>query len=222
VAVDDPHARRDLRTITAALERLQRYLTTLGHPIFERTDVHLAGRRCDGGPMDRGPGLGATSDHRICLYLGRPGFPHDALAGRVAGHEAVHALQHELGCVGTDAAVPDWLVEGMADDLATRALAPLDDAAVRSVAAVVLRHSRAPRDGLRAYERYASARAYPEAFVAALLLDAGRPRRQLDFCQEAGRGVPWQTAFTDSFRVSPDAFYRRFERLRARLHRRAA
>jgi hypothetical protein len=95
--VDDPRTRRDLATIRAALERLQRYLTTLGHPIFARTDVHLAWRRCDGGPMDRGPGLGATSDHRICLYLGKPDFPHDALAGRIAGHEAQTAFADSFG-----------------------------------------------------------------------------------------------------------------------------
>jgi hypothetical protein len=149
-------------------------------------------------------------------------------ATAIAAHEYVHVLQGELGCLPAGEQEYRWLMEGMATEVAWRAVV----AARRATPARVTRTIR--QDGaydsnlepLASYERddgrgpeYAlwhfAIRRLLRAAVAAHAAPASRPSiALLRFCKRVGRGVAWRTAFTRSFGLPVGEFYSRFEKVR--------
>src|ERR1700712_719297 len=115
--------RQQTQAVADGLVHLQDFAhAQLGVGVQRKTIVELTRTDlCDG---DQVPGQmkGATSGHHICLFMNRS-WPSQ-LASLIVAHEAVHVLQSELGCSAPSTGVPDWMVEGMAEDLAMRAMDP--------------------------------------------------------------------------------------------------
>jgi hypothetical protein len=150
-------------------------------------------------------------------------------ATAVSAHEYVHVWQAERGCLPRgDRRDHRWIIEGMATDLAWRALA----GAGRVSGARLRRTIRRARpfdpssNALRTYER-AGGRPPQYALwhlaIRALLREAVRtgaaPRSRRHtalraFCERVGAGHPWRAAFLRSFGISVADFYARFERAR--------
>ena len=157
-------------------------------------------------------------------------------ATAVSGHEYVHVLQAELGCLPEgDGPKFRWLSEGMAEAIAWRALVSsgrVRDARVaRSIRADALPDFGLIGRGLyplAAYERADGAdREYALWHLAVRRLlhaavDEGaappaRPEITLRrFCERVGDGTGWRKAFERSFGLTVGHFYREFERFRAR------
>jgi hypothetical protein len=154
----------------------------------------------------------------------------------ISAHEYVHVLQADLGCLATrDNQSFRWLIEGMADEIAWRALISADrvtDAhvlrAIRYDAFSVHGVSDRGLDPLSAYERADGAdREYALWHVAVRRLlgvavnagaaPAARPEIALRrFCERVGRGLDWRRAFAHSFGKPVDEFYDEFEAFRRR------
>ena len=152
-------------------------------------------------------------------------------ATSISAHEYVHVMQAELGCLpDRDRQRYRWIVEGMANHLAWRALAAAGRATPARVRRTV-RESGAFSPGLgplRSYERdggrdqeYALWQFAVGMLVRDAVADgdasATRPDRSLvRFCRLVGSGRSWRRAFVDSFGLSPRRFYVRFEAARKR------
>jgi hypothetical protein len=176
--------------------------------------------------------VGDGGDHFLCVDTASPGWQWLMLKDRVAAisipaHEYVHVLQAELGCLpdGTDQEQYRWIFEGMATDLAWRALI----AAGRATRARAMRTIRTDGafdsnlEGLPKYERdngrepeyalwhLAIVHLLREA-VAARAAPATRPEIALRrFCARVGAGRPWRAAFARSFGLPVGEFYARFD-----------
>jgi hypothetical protein len=150
-------------------------------------------------------------------------------ASQSAGHEYVHVLQGELGCLQSPRDESfRWITEGAAEDVSWRALV----AAGRATDARVARRIRS--DGafdpnllpLRAYEReggrdpeYALWHFAIQRLLARAVADGVAPARRPEvalvrFCDRVGAGRAWKSAFRRSFGVSVERFYASFEALR--------
>jgi hypothetical protein len=160
-----------------------------------------------------------------------------AAATAVAAHEYVHVLQAELGCLSKDADQKyRWLMEGMADEIAWRALIAdrlVSGAHVASeLRSDAIRVRGAYEGGLNplpAYERgdgadreyalwHMAVRRLVHVAVKAGAAPAARPEISLKrFCQRVGEGLDWHGAFTRSFGEPLDAFYADFAAFRQRM-----
>jgi hypothetical protein len=155
----------------------------------------------------------------------------DPTAASIAAHEYVHVLQAEAGCLPKeDEGIPHWLVEGMATQLAWRALVwsgRTSDAGVRRV--IQRDGALDPHlEGLEAYEhgggriaQYAlwhlAVRSLLRHAVATRATPAERPELALRrLCERVGAGGRWRDAFTRSFGLPVSEFYGRFEAARGR------
>jgi hypothetical protein len=159
-------------------------------------------------------------------------------ATAIPAHEYVHVLQADLGCLpeGDERDQYRWIFEGMATDLAWRALIA-GGRATRARSGRTIRADGAfdsNLEPLRSYERgngrepeyalwhLAIWRLLREA-VAARAAPAARPEIALRrFCARVGAGRPWQAAFAQSFGLPVGAFYARFEAARRLLAGRRA
>lgn len=152
-----------------------------------------------------------------------------AAATAVSAHEYAHVLQAELGCLPTgDARDYRWLVEGMATDLAWRALVRAGRVTETRVRRTIRRER--PFDPssrpLPVYEReggrppqyalwHLAVRFALDEAVKAHVAPRSRPELALRaFCERVGAGTPWRRAFAASFGLAPVAFYARFEATR--------
>jgi hypothetical protein len=150
-------------------------------------------------------------------------------ATAAVGHEYVHVLQGELGCLRGDSGIDyRWLEEGMAEEVSWQALV----AAHRVSAARVtgeIQGSGAFDPNLESLRRYETDGGRDPEYAlwhlavmrltrqanAARLAPARRPEVALRrFCDRVGAGTPWRTAFTRSFGLTTDSFYARFEQAR--------
>jgi hypothetical protein len=173
----------------------------------------------------------------MCIDTSSPAWSWMMLRDRLsaaaaAGHEYVHVLQGERGCLHAQGGEDyRWVKEGMADELAWRALVAGGIATGARVAREIRADgaldtnleplSRYEHDGGRDAEYalwHLAVQRLLGGAVAAGVAPARRPEAALGrFCDRVGRGRPWRTAFRQSFGVAPGRFYVRFERRRAEL-----
>lgn len=152
-------------------------------------------------------------------------------ATSISAHEYVHVLQAELGCLPEQGDQNyRWLLEGMADHIAWRALVRAGRATEARVEREIRRDGGLARDlgPLRHYERddgrdreyalwHLAVRRLVHAAAAAGAAPSSRPEVALiRFCKRVGRGQPWRDAFARSFGLRLDRFYADFERARRR------
>ena len=234
--VQDGVTRSELDAIRTGLRLTDRFMArTLGRTVRRHVEARIA--RSNGCRPSQKAGaamIGEAKAGFMCMDTSSPAWQWMMLRDRTAaiaaaGHEYVHVLQGELGCLpGNARRHYRWIVEGMAEAVSWRALA----AAHRVTGARILR--RIHGDGafdpnlepLRRYEHdggrdpeyalwhLAVLRLLHES-VAHGLAPARRPELALrHFCDRVGAGAWWRAAFARSFGLSVDAFYARFERSR--------
>ncbi|MCA1692460.1 MAG: hypothetical protein LC733_09755 [Actinobacteria bacterium] len=159
--------------------------------------------------------------NHIVLYAGaRPvmeGPPW--LLSHVAAHEFMHFWQQDVGAP-REAVGPVWLLEGSAELLGYRALIAAGLATENETREFSLRRVAPDTPSLQTMERRSSDDdefSYPLSFLAAELLIAGTGVGSFrDYWRSLSRSTPWETAFTESFGVTPGEFYARFQEHRSR------
>jgi len=217
-APDGPVPKDVADATVSGLGGMQRYARRqLGVGVKRRTTVRmLLGDQCDPRLPAVDPRAGAvTAQHLICLFSARSAYPSapDRRA-EVAAHEAVHVLQGELGCFKS----PIWLLEGMAEDLGWRvALGYRHYDRLLAAGEVNTQYNGLAKHGLRTHELSMAGLSYPEAALAAITAEGGKPQRFIAFCRAVGRGVLWPKAFKPAFGVDINTFYARFADLRHEL-----
>jgi hypothetical protein len=237
-------APRELSAVTEGLRLSDRFMRKeLGRTVEQPVEARVA--RADGCRPFESPteSLIAEADRGfLCVatrnlhwrYLIDSDWP---AAVAVSAHEYVHILQAELGCLsqGTDQKYR-WLMEGMADEIAWRAL--ISDGLVSNAGVT----SDLRRDAIRvrgsyesglnplpAYERgrgadreyalwHMAVRRLVQVAVRAGAAPADRPEIALRrFCGRVGEGLDWRSAFARSFGESVETFYADFEDFRRRI-----
>jgi len=224
--------KRDLRAIRDGLRLENRYMKRT----FGRSPRgHIVGRVAHGSgcrPFQASGGalVGEADAGFVCIDTTSLAWQWLVLkdltaATSISAHEYVHVLQAELGCLPKQITYR-WIIEGMATDLAWRALI----AAGRATDARAKRTIR--RDGafdtnlepLANYEVEAGRdREYALWHLAVRRLlrkavdqgaaPAARPELALlRFCVRVGHGRPWRAAFKRSFGLSVASFYADFWR----------
>lgn len=170
----------------------------------------------------------------ICLNAAHPTWrravgEHAHFPAYVAAHEHVHNLQAQVGCFRDgDDHEWQWLFEGMATELAYRALVAADIATASDADAAIRQYKGLADDNgtLEDYER--SSDAAGDAYglfhlgARAALEEAGTPSAFVAFCRADARGVPWREAFETAFGISVPALYGRVEAERAELRKQTA
>jgi hypothetical protein len=178
--------------------------------------------------------VGEAEKGFLCIDTASPAWEWLMLKDRLAataaaGHEYVHVLQGEHGCLQSPLGEHfRWIVEGMAEEVSWRALV----AAGRTTEAQVERHIR--DDGaldpnlepLQLYERdggrdpeYALWHVAVRRLLGEAVASGSAPRARPElalrrFCDGIAARRPWRDAFERSFGVSVARFYARFERWR--------
>jgi hypothetical protein len=242
--VQDGVSRRDLRAVREGLQSTDRFMRkVLGVRVQGPVEARVAhGNGCRPFESPTEGSIGEADDGFFCIatrnlhwaWLVRKDF---RTAVSVSGHEYVHVLQAELGCLphGQDRTLR-WLVEGMADEIAWGALVAdhrLSDRRVEQTIRNDAVRVRGLRDRglgpLSAYERGNGAdREYAlwHMAVRRLLRDAvnagAAPRRRPEislgrFCRRVGQGSGWHRAFSESFGMPVAEFYADFEAFRGRV-----
>jgi hypothetical protein len=168
----------------------------LGTPISKPVTVVLAQR-----PRCLWPQAGAAGlawGHTICLFAHDPRYTDNRVSGAlIAAHEAAHVLlDAEAGCLRPGRRMPRWLIEGMAEDLAWRAVRPRADLASRRRRA--LAQARLDRD------RHPRRLSYGDAELRVLNLELDRPRTLVSFCRSVDAGMAWPVAAQRAFGHAAD------------------
>jgi hypothetical protein len=178
--------------------------------------------------------VGEAEKGFLCIDTASPAWRWLMLKDRLAasaaaGHEYVHVLQGELGCLHSPSGESfRWLMEGMAEEVSWQALVAAHRTTEGGIAREI-RDNGALDDNLEPLRRYeteggrdpeyalwhlAVRRLLREA-AASGAAPAGRPELTLRrFCDRVGAGKPWRLAFAQSFGVPVERFYDRFERER--------
>jgi hypothetical protein len=241
--VQDGVERRELRAVSDGLRLTHRFMRnelrrTVRGPVETRVARDNGCRPFESASEGS---IGEADDGFLCVatknlhwqWLIEKDLP---AAVAVSGHEYVHVLQAELGCLpaGEDQKYR-WLVEGMAEEIAWRTLI----AAGRVSAARVRRTIRDDAfevhgltdqglNRLSAYERgngadreyalwHLAVRRLLRAAVRAGAAPRDRPEVALRrFCERVGRGLDWRSAFARSFGKPVEEFYAEFEAFRRR------
>jgi hypothetical protein len=234
--VQDGVDARELRVIRRGLRLTDRFMTrTLGRTVHGHVEARLA--RSNGcRPFQRAGEaiVGEAEEGFLCIDTASPAWRWLMLKDRLAataaaGHEYVHVLQGEIGCLHSPLDERfRWIVEGMAEEISWRALV----AAHRTTSAHVereIRENGAFDSNLEPLQRYEidggrdpeyalwhlAVRRLLGAAVATGAVPASRPELALrHFCDRIGAGLPWRPAFERSFGVSAARFYAGFERSR--------
>ena len=202
----------DREGIRAGLTAIRSYLgDSMAGP--NPSDVCIDVRATSAGPV----GSARTEDRTILVFTSPDGWP-ETPSWRVSlliAHEYVHAWQAAAG--GTQySSCALWLIEGMADWVAARALV---NAGLVPATAVLSSGSMA--DGpfvpdlslLETPEGWNQTLApYPVARQAVELLMAGqKPGTLAVYLASLAAGMTWQSAFRQVFGRSPTDFYRVFD-----------
>jgi hypothetical protein len=228
----------ELRAIRDGLYLVQNHAASaLGRSVRGPVEARVA--RSNGcHPFDDAGGASVGEGKRgfLCIDTASPGWQwlvrKDFVAATaVSAHEYVHVLQGELGCLPAPRDQQfRWIIEGMANELAWRALVAVRRATeARLERTIVENGAFDPNlDPLQRYERedgrdpeYAlwqlAVRHLLQRAVSAGATPAARPELALRrFCVRVGRGQPWRAAFARSFGLSLRSFYAGFERARER------
>lgn len=236
--VQDGVGAGELRAIRVGLRVTDRFMRrSLGHTVDGHVEARVARDNGCRPFQEAGAALvGEAERGFMCVDTASPAWRWLMLRDRVAasqstGHEYVHVLQGELGCLRSPRDERyRWVLEGMAEDVAWQALV----AAGRVSRAGVRRRIR--DDGafdpnllpLEAYEReggrdpeyalwhFAVERLLATA-VASGAVSARHPQVALErFCARVGEGRPWKAAFRRSFGLPVGRFYASIEKIRAR------
>jgi hypothetical protein len=231
--IQDGVTPRELHAIRAGVRTADRYLRrSLGRAVSGPVEVRIArADPCRSSESGERSVIGEGAAGFVCVDTGNVEWKVLISTDRpaaiaVAAHEYVHVWQAELGCLPQgERRDYRWIVEGMATDLAWRALA----AAGRVSGARLRRTIRRERPfdpgskTLRTYER-AGGRPPQYALwhlaIRSLLREAvrngaaprtGRQGALRTLCAQVGAGLPWRAAFLRSFGISVAEFYARFE-----------
>jgi hypothetical protein len=231
--VQDGVSGRELHAIRVGLRDTAGFMrTVLGRTVEGRVEVRVA--RSNGCRPFQAAGeaiVGEAQAGFLCVDTASPAWKwlmmKDRLAATAsAGHEYVHVLQDELGCLRSPRGEHfRWLVEGMAEEISWRALAAAGlTSGRRAMREIVDSGAFDPNlEPLRSYEtdggrdpEYAlwhlAVRRLVAYARAAGATPAGRPEFALRrFCDRVAAARPWRRAFRQSFRISTDRFYARFE-----------
>ncbi len=170
----------------------------------------------------------------LCIDTASPAWQWLMLKDRLAamaaaGHEYVHVLQDEIGCLQSPLDERyRWIMEGMAEEVSWRALVAAGRTNDTHVAGEI-RSAGAFDPNLEPLHRYeidsgrdpeyalwhlAVRRLLHEA-VSAAAAPAGRPELALrHFCDRVAHREPWRLAFRRSFGTSVKRFYRAFATFR--------
>lgn len=241
--VQDGVQRRDLSTVTQGLRLVDRYMRTeLRRTVRHSVQARIAHRNgCRPFESSSSDSIGEADHGFLCVstrnlhwqWLVRKDRP---AAIAISAHEYVHVLQSELGCLD-DGAPPRfrWLVEGMAEEIAWRALVSSDRVSDAQVARSIRTDALPPRGligrdlyPLAAYERadgadreyalwHLAVRRLLRAAVEAGAAPRAHPEISLRrFCERTGGGVEWHRAFARSFGLPVGRFYYEFESFRRR------
>jgi hypothetical protein len=238
--VQDGVDARELRVIRRGLRLTDRFMMhALGRTVHGHVEARIA--RSNGCRPFQQAGeaiVGEADKGFLCVDTASPAWRWLMLKDRLAasaaaGHEYVHVLQGELGCLHSPLDEHfRWIIEGMAEEVSWRAML----VAHRTTNSYIERQIRgdgALDSNLEPLQRYetdggrdpeyalwhlAVRRLLGEA-VAAGAAPAARPEQALRrFCDRISAGLSWRPAFERSFGVSVTRFYARFER--SRLSRR--
>jgi hypothetical protein len=235
--------RRELHAVREGLRLTHRFMSrSLRRSVRKPVEARVArANGCHPFESSSGDSIGEADDGFLCIstrnlhwkYLIQKDFP---AAAAIPGHEYVHVLQAELGCLsnGTNGRFR-WLVEGMAEEVSWRALISAGWVTDRHVERAIARDAL-PDLGLgdrglyplAAYERangadreYALWHLAVRRLLRAAVEDGAAPRVQPEialrrFCERAGREGDWRRAFARSFGEPVTTFYHEFETFRAR------
>jgi len=224
---------RELRAVRDGVVLMDRFMEhSLGRRVRGPVEARVARRqRCRHDESGERSLIGQASAGFLCVDTANIEWKvlvstDRPAATAVSAHEYAHVLQAELGCLpegeGRDYR---WIVEGMATDLAWRALVRagrVTEARVRST----IRRDRPFDPGSRRlsfYEReggrpqqyalwHLAIRSLLRAAVRSGEAAARRPEATLTrFCERVGAGRPWRAAFAESFGLRTAEFYARFE-----------
>lgn len=152
----------------------------------------------------------------------KTGNPNRDLLNEIAFHEVVHAVQRQLaGVSGISSETeklgkmgPEWLVEGVAQYISIRGLAPEMSIGVwmKALKTVAGGHSA----DISKFNTYGARKDHRDTLYVQGLLASHYlsvlvgEQALLDFYRRIGFGAPWEIAFTDSFGVTPKQFYAMF------------
>ena len=226
----------ELRTIRRGMRLTDRFMArVMGRTVEHHVEARVA--RSNGCRPFQAAGeaiFGQAERGFLCIDTASPAWQWLMLKNRLAanasaGHEYVHVLQGELGCLDSPAGERfHWLIEGMAEEVSWRALA----AAHRTTERRIEREIRQAGafdpnlEPLRSYEteggrdpEYAlwhlAVRRLLDEAVASGTVRATRPELALRrFCEGVAEGQPWRAAFARSFGLPVDGFYASFEAMR--------
>jgi hypothetical protein len=236
--IQDGVSARELRAIRDGLYLVERHgFRSLRRSARGPVEARVArSNGCHPFEHSGGAAFGEGTKGFICIDTASPAWQwlvrkDLAAATAVSAHEYVHVLQGELGCL------PEpgdqhfrWILEGMANEVAWRALLEAGRVSEARVERTLLESGafdpnlaplqRYERDGGRDPE-YAlwqlAVRRLLDRAVSTGVAPAARPELALQrFCTRVGRGQPWRVSFTRSFGLSPRSFYGDFEHARER------
>lgn len=235
--VQDGVPRAEVEQVRAGLTAMDAYLRDeVGSAVSRPVQVRVSwshGCKLFLGPKSA-PVAWVDGRDFMCLNAAHPTWRdavhrHGYFPAYVAAHEHVHNLQAQLGCYRDgDDHEWQWLFEGMAIELAYRALIAAD-LVTATDAELAIREHQGLQDGngtLEDYERSSDAAgdAYGLFHLGARLAldEAGSPSAFATFCRADAEGVPWREAFETAFGIAVPAFYERVEAERVDLRTRYA
>jgi hypothetical protein len=242
--VQDGVGRRDLRAVREGVLLADRFMRrNVGRTVDGPVEARVAhDNPCRPYESPTQGSIGEAGDGFFCIAT--KNLHWQWLIGKdfraavsVSGHEYVHVLQAELGCLTPENGRSlRWLIEGMADEIAWGALVEdhrIADRTVELAAANDALRVRGLRDRglspLSAYERgggadreyalwHLAVRRLLRVAVAHGVAPRARPQVSLRvFCQQVGDGVAWRRAFERSFGEPVGRFYADFEAFRRRI-----
>jgi hypothetical protein len=232
--VQDGVSTSELVTIRRGLRITDRFMSSaLGRTVRRHVEARVAHSNGCRPFQKAGEALvGEAQRGFLCIDTSSPAWQWLMLKNRLsataaAGHEYVHVLQGELGCLEAPAGQHyRWLLEGMAEQVSWQALVAAGRARPSRVAREIRENGAfdSNLEPLRSYER-AGGRDPEYALwhfaVDRLLGDAAatvarrQPERALRrFCVRVARGQRWHDAFRRSFGLAVEKFYAGFERAR--------
>jgi len=226
----------ELRTIRRGLRATDRFMKrSIGRTVRHRVEARVA-RHNGCRPFQKaGEAIVGEADKGfLCVDTASPAWQWLMLKDRLAasaaaGHEYVHVLQGEMGCLRPPTGESfRWLMEGMAEEVSWQALVAAHRTTPRRVAKEIRENGAFDRnlEPLPAYETQGGRDPeYALWHLAVLRLvrqavrsgaaSSRRPEASLGrFCTSVGRGIPWHAAFERSFGIPLDRFYARFARSR--------
>ena len=231
--IQDGVSRDELRAIRTGLRITDRFMrSALGRTVHRHVEARVA--RSNGCRPFQAAGeaiVGEAQAGFLCVDTASPAWQwlmlKDRLAARAAaGHEYVHVLQGEIGCLRSSSREHfRWIVEGMAEEVAWRALVAAhltteqrvseeirgDGAFDPNLEPLRTYETASGRDPEYALWHFAVRRLLAHA-VASGAAPARRPELALrHFCVRVAAGRPWRSAFARSFGLTLKRFYERFE-----------